>query len=147
MKSLSLLLTSALVTFSIGVSIVAFWLLNRPLPTIDLPQNLPECASDFNAETTSDSASVWRIKFLARFREIPLKESSAKVDEVYRLIWIPTFDKPTVIRVWRSGESFYVATKRLNRNKNNLTIGKLKFDQTRSLTKVYATGNIILLIE
>lgn len=133
MKRLSLRLTIALATFSIGVGIVAFWLLNRPLPTVDLPQSSPECASEFNAETTSDLGSAWRTKLLARFRELPLKESPAKVDETYRLIWIPTFHKPTVIRVWRSGESYFIVTKRLNR-KSDLTIGNLKIDQTHSLT-------------
>jgi len=133
MKRLSLRLTIALATFSIGISIVTFGLLTRPLPNIDLPQHPPECASEFNAEITGDIGSAWRTKFLARLRELPLKDSTANVDETYRLIWIPTFHKPTVIRIWRSGENYYIVTKRLNR-KNDLTIGNLKFDQTRSLT-------------
>ncbi len=134
MKRLLLRLTIALVTFLIGIVIVAFWLLSRPLPNLDLLQYPPECASEFNAEITGDIGSAWRTKFLTRFRELPLEESTANVDETYRLIWIPTFHKPTVIRIWRSGENYYIVTKRLNRNKNNLIIGNLKFDQTRSLT-------------
>ena len=144
MKRLSLRLTIALATFAIGVGIVAFWLLNRPLPNINLPQNPPECASEFNAETTSDLGGAWRTKFLARFREHSLEELPSNVDEAYRLIWIPTFHKPTVIRVWRSGENYFIATKRLNR-KSDLTISNLKIDQTRSLTaeEWYSFANLI----
>src|SRR5687767_12343459 len=108
MKRLSLQLSITLTTFSISIGIVIFWLLNHPLPTVDFPQNPPECASEFEAEIDSiDSRSNWRKKFLLRFREFPLEESPSNINESYRLTWVPTFHKPTVIRVWRSGENNY----------------------------------------
>ena len=135
MKRFSLQFAIALITFLIGVGFAAFWLLTRPLPEIDLPQNPPECAAELDAKIDSVDLQVeWRAMLLERFREIPLKELPANVDESYRLIWIPTFDDPTIIRIWRSGENYFIVTKRLNRNKNNLEIGKLKFEKTHSIT-------------
>jgi hypothetical protein len=135
MKRLSLRFGIALVTFSIGLGGVGFWLVNRPLPIVDLPQNPPQCASELEAEIDPiDLRSTWRTKFLSRFREFPLNKLPANVEESYRLIWVPTFHAPTVIRIWRSGETYFIATKRLSRNKNNLMIGDLKIEQTRSLT-------------
>ena len=49
------------------------------------------------------------------------------------MIWVPTFNDLAFIRIWRSGENYYILTKRLTR-KNDLTIGGLKFEKTRSLT-------------
>ena len=134
MKYFTIRLTIALATFLIGVSIVAFWFLNRPLPTVSLPQNAPECISESSEEIfLSRSENAERTKILTLFREVPLDKQMADVDESYRLIWFPTFDAPTVIRIWRSGENFFIVTKRLS-GKDGYELGKLKTEQTRSVT-------------
>ncbi len=133
MKYFLFRLTIALVTFLIGIGIVGFWFLNRPLPTI-FPQNAPECSSESSEELSLSRLEIAeRTKMLALFRENPLDNTTAEVDESYRLVWFPTFDAPTVIRIWRSGENFSIVTKRLS-GKGGYELGKLKSEHTRSLT-------------
>jgi hypothetical protein len=134
MKHFTFRLIIALATFLIGIGIVGFWFLNRPLPTVGLPQNAPECASESGEEISlSLFAIAERTKTLRLFREIPLDKPTAGVNESYRLIWFPTFDAPTAIRIWRSGENFFIVTKRLS-GKGGYELGKLKSEHTRSLT-------------
>lgn len=135
MKRFDFRILIALITLTIGVGIVAILYFHQPLPKIALPQYPPGCSSDSDAEIINNSGEEWRTEFLARFQELPLTDFSYKADESYRLIWIPTFDSPTVIRVWRSGDEYFIVTKRLHRNINNLEIGKLVLNQTRSITK------------
>lgn len=134
MKHFSFRLIIAITTLAIGISTVAVLFFRNPLPTIDLPQYPPECASESEAEIKNYSKIDWKWGFFPRFQELPLEKQTIEADETYRLLWIPTFDEPTVIRVWRSGEKSYITTKRLSRNQNNLEVGKLIFNQTRSLT-------------
>ena len=120
---------------TIGVSIAAILYFRQPLPKITLPQYPPGCSNESEAEIINDSGKEWRTEFLARFQELPLEDFSYKADESYRLIWIPTFDSPTVIRVWRTDGEYFIVTKRLSRNKNNLEIGGIVFNQTRTISK------------
>lgn len=78
-----------------------------------------------NAEVT---ANLFR-----RFREAPLTSPAACVDESYRLTWMPTFHAPTVIRLWRSGDKYFIVTKRLN-GKGGYELGELETEQSRALS-------------
>ena len=133
MKQFSLRLIIALATLAIGVNSVLFLVLRNPLPTTDLPQYPPECASETDAEIARNFDLDWNWEFLTNFQEIPLKEYE-KADETYRLLWVPTFDPPTVIRIWRAGDDHFITVKRLSRNQKNLKVGKLIVNETRSLT-------------
>ena len=134
MKHFTFRFIIALATFLIGIGIVAFWFLNRPLPTVSLSQNPPECASESGEEISlSRSEIAERTKTLTLFQEVPLGKPTASVDESFRLVWFPTFDAPSVFRIWRSGENFFIVTKRLS-GKGGYELGKLKTEHTRSLT-------------
>src|SRR5215204_3039186 len=99
MKQFSFRLLIALTTLAIGISVVAFLFFRKPLPAIDLPQYPPECASESEAEIAGYSEIDWKSDIFSRFQESPLGEQAANADETYRLLWIPTFDEPAVIRV------------------------------------------------
>ena len=159
MKRFSLRLTIALATFFVGVGIVALWFFNRTDSVVDLaPKTLdcqPQYSENFNASdykgiltrrvyTINANKTTKRVSdeeanaeaaanLFARFREMPLAKLPACVDESYRLTWIPTFHAPTVIRVWRSGDKYFIVTKRLN-GKGGYGLGDLETEQTRSLT-------------
>ncbi len=159
MKNWSLRLTVLVVAFFIGIGIVAVWFFNLSDVSVENIPKISNCypqysenfkASDYknvltrrvytfdknkNAKTSSDediNAEVAAIFFL-KFREIPLTKLPNCVNESYRLTWIPTFHAPTVIRVWRSENEYFITTKRLG-GKGGYGLGELEVEQTRSLT-------------
>jgi hypothetical protein len=160
MKRISLRLTIALATFFIGVGIVALWFLNRSNSVVDVAPKPHDCFplyidnfiddSDYKGilthrfYTTNANKAMKRVSdeeanaeatanLFRRFREAPLTLRAACVDESYRLTWIPTFHAPTVIRIWRSDDKYFVVTKRLN-GKGGYGLGDLEIEQTRPLT-------------
>jgi len=134
MKRLSLRLTIALVTFFIGVGIVAFWLVNRSAPVAQTFQKTPDCIPQYDASVNpKDYGDTDKANLFARFQEFPLAKQPACVDESYRLTWIPTFHAPTVIRIWRSGEKYFMVTKRLD-GKGGYGLGNFNGETVRSLT-------------
>ena len=80
---------------------------------------------DTNAEETAN--------FFRHFREIPLTAPESCADESYRFAWIPTFHRPTVIRIWRSGDKYLLTIKRLN-GMGGYGLGDLDFERTRYLS-------------
>lgn len=134
MKRLSLRLTIAVVTFFIGVGIAAFWLVNHSVPIAVTFQKTPDCIPQYNVNISpNDYGDTNKASLFARFRELPLDKQPACVDESYRLTWIPTFHAPTVIRVWRSGEKYFIVTKRLD-GKGGYGMGNFNGEMVRSLT-------------
>jgi len=134
MKRLSLRLTIALVTFFIGVGIVTFWLVSRSAPVAETPQETPDCIPQYDVSVNpSDYGYSVEAKLLARFQELPLDKQPTCVDESYRLTWLPTFHAPTVIRVWRSGEKYFIVTKRLD-GKGGYGLGNFNGETVHSLT-------------
>jgi len=159
MKRISIRLTIAIATFFIGVSIVALWFFNRSNSVVDVAPKPHDCyplyvdnfdASDYkgvftrrvytiNANKTTKRVSDEEANAEAtanlfrRFRETPLTSPAACVDESYRLTWIPTFHAPTVIRIWRSDDKYFIVTKRLN-GKGGYGLGDLETELTRSLS-------------
>ncbi len=159
MKRISIRLTIALATFFIGVGIAALWFFNRSNSVVDIAPKPHDCyplyvdnfdASDYKGVLTrrvytinankatkriSDEEANAEItaNLFKRFRETPLTIPAACVDESYRLTWIPTFHAPTVIRVWRSGNKYFIVIKRLN-GKGGYGLGDLETEETRSLS-------------
>ncbi len=159
MKRISLRLTIALATFFIGVGIVALWFFNRSNSVVDVAPKPHDCyplyvdnfdASDYkgvstrrvytiNANKTTkpvldeEANAEATANLFRRFRETPLTSPAACVDESYRLTWIPTFHAPTVIRIWRSDDKYFIVMKRLN-GKGGYGLGDLETEQTRSLS-------------
>ncbi len=134
MKCLSLRLIIALITFFIGVGIVTFWLVSHSTSVAETPQEMFDCVPQYDAEVKpNENGFNVDAKLLARFQELPLDKQPACVDESYRLTWIPTFHAPTVIRVWRSGEKYFIVTKRLD-GKGGYGLGNFNGEMILSLT-------------
>ena len=71
-------------------------------------------------------------KLYASFEEPPLYAMPACVDEAYGLTWIPSFHAPVMVRVWRSGDRFFMRAKQLDsRDWRN---GCVKDTNARTLT-------------
>lgn len=84
----------------------------------------------FSDEEANDEETA---NFLRHFREIPLTAPESCADESYRFAWIPSFHRPTVIRIWRSGDKYLLTIKRLN-GMGGYGLGDLDFERTRYLS-------------
>ena len=148
-----------LTTFFIGVSFVAFWYLNYSNSVVNVEVKTPECfpqysdnfgVADYKGILTRQVYSIDKnnvkdpvldqeasakatADLFSRFREIPFRKLPTCVNESYRLTWIPTFHAPTIIRVWRSDDKYFLTVKRLN-GKGGYGLGDLELEQTNSLT-------------
>ena len=72
-------------------------------------------------------------QFFDAFQELPLYAMPACVDEAYSLTWIPSFHAPVFVRVWRSGDRYFMVGKDLD-SKNWSKFGKIKQTNARNLT-------------
>lgn len=67
------------------------------------------------------------------FQELPLYALPDCVDEAYSLTWIPSFDEPVLVRVWRSGDRAFLVAKSLD-TKGPSGLGKVREANVRPLT-------------
>lgn len=74
----------------------------------------------------------WNLEVLGNFKEPSLEKSAKKIEESYRFIWIPSFDNPIAIRVWRSGKSQFIVVKKTNGQ--GFEMGTLSYEKTRNMT-------------
>lgn len=76
---------------------------------------------------TADCASVYDATLVAKqtkptdepnvydsFEEPPLYAMPACIDEAYGLTWIPSFHAPVMVRVWRTGDRYFMRAKQLD---------------------------------
>jgi hypothetical protein len=71
-------------------------------------------------------------KLYASFEELPLYAMPACTDEAYGLTWIPSFHAPVMVRVWRTGDRYFMRAKQLDgRDWRN---GCVKDTNARALT-------------
>jgi len=71
-------------------------------------------------------------KLYASFEELPLYAMPACIDEAYGLTWIPSFHAPVMVRVWRTGDRYFMRAKQFdNRDWRN---GCVKDTNARALT-------------
>ena len=70
---------------------------------------------------------------LRAFREVPLYAMPECVDEAYSLAFLPSFHPAVFVRVWRSGNDFFLVAKRLDRKRAG-AFGSVKESSARSLT-------------
>lgn len=71
-------------------------------------------------------------KLYASFEELPLYAMPACIDEAYGLTWIPSFNAPVMVRVWRTGDRYFMRAKQLDsRDWRN---GCVKDTNARALT-------------
>jgi len=72
-------------------------------------------------------------ELFGRFHELPLGKMPECVSETYRLTWVPSFHRTTVVRVWSSNDGWFVTIKRLDRTPENRN-GTNYTETTRQLT-------------
>ncbi len=133
MKRIALRLAIALLTFLIGIAAVTFWIVTRRESTKTTEKNL-DCIPIYNPDVYVGQEQTWGAVTLARFNEMPLENLPACVDESYRLVWMPTFHSPVAVRVWRSGDKYFLVAKQLD-GRGGYGIGNLSIERTRSLTE------------
>jgi len=151
MKKISIRIILAFLTFSVGISFTTFWLLNSKLPDVPIPASQQLRNSNFTTHSriSKQRKKFWENELLPRFKESPLEISSSEIEETYRFVLLPTFDAPIAIRVWRSGNKYFMTTKKTNgeggfgMNK----FGTLSYEKTRPLTKEEWDGFLTLLDE
>jgi integrase len=69
---------------------------------------------------------------LKKIKEQPLEKISDTVSESYRFFWIPSFNSPVVIRVWRTDNKKFLVVKEVVGKE--FEIKKLSYEKTKSLT-------------
>jgi hypothetical protein len=134
MKRFTLRLTIALLTFIIGVVIASVWII-RHRSSVPSVRQSPECIPIYDpniaAEQYIDGDAP---KLFAAFKELPLEALPSCVHESYRLVWVPSFHSPVVVRVWHSGNKYFVVSKQLS-GRGGYKVGDLKIEQTRPLSE------------
>jgi len=139
MKYISFRLFIALLTFFVGVTLTAFWIFNNKIPNVPIPKSEELRASNFafDSQIPLSEKIFWEKEILKRFKETRLEKLPDSTDESYRLVLLPTFDAPVIVRVWRSGNERFLITKKLSGEggfglKN---FGKLSYEKKRPLTE------------
>lgn len=75
----------------------------------------------------------WYSKALAAMNEPSLSLPRANQKESYRLLWLPSFDHPVSVRLWRSGSRGYLVVKQLS-GAGGYNPGKLAVSRRRALS-------------
>ena len=71
-------------------------------------------------------------RLYASFEEPPLYAMPACVDEAYGLTWIPSFHESVMVRVWRTGDRYFMRAKQLDGR--DWLNGRVKETNARALT-------------
>ena len=122
----------AAVAFGLGVASTAIW----SWRSSSTPEATPsaDCAPRYDENVVAknirenDDPELFRA-----FQELPLYALPDCVDEAYSLTWIPSFDTPVLVRVWRSGDQAFMVAKRLD-TKGWSKFGKVTETNSRALT-------------
>ena len=127
----SLLRRTVLLSLTAFVSVfaIATWLLTRPLPEIPTPP------VDEAQDITTDDLMEYQRPVYKRLAEVSIRSVSPEADEVYRLILLPTFDKPVVVRIAKRGDRVQL-TKKIFDGVGGYGLdkmGKLAVDESRDI--------------
>lgn len=147
MKRISLRILLTLFTFVLGISLTALWMLYSYKLNVQLPDSRTTRNSNFtfDSQISDRQKENWRKEVLTKFREKPLEDfASSDADESYRLVLIPTFDTPIVIRVWKSKDRHFLVVKRL-KGEGGYEWGKLASENTKTLSQEEWNTFILLL--
>ena len=114
MKRISLLFATALITFALGILSATIWISKRK-PVVAQPTSSNACTPVYDPSVVAKSVREDDDpQFFAAFQELPLYAMPDCVDEAYSLTWIPSFHAPVLVRVWRSGNRFFMVAKELD---------------------------------
>lgn len=102
---------------------------------------------DYEEKSANDAAELF-----GRLHENPLNKMPDCVSETYRLTWVPSFHRTSIVRFWSSTDGQFVTIKRLdrtpeNRNGVNFTentrrLTAMEWDDTINLISAYDFWNI-----
>lgn len=141
MKRIPLRFFIGLTTFLVSIFATGAWIfycyrLNVPrAESITTPFICNNTPVSLGKKPTDSEKIEWNKEILGRFKEETIETLSS--EESYRLILLPTFDAPIVVRAWRSGENRFLVTKKLS-GKGGFGVnklGKLTYENTRPLTE------------
>ena len=132
--------------FGVGSAVTIAWYINRDLPQISTPYSYPDPGEygDYEWNLTPKQSEIWNRDLATLFKEPALNSLGTEVESSYRLVLIPSFDKPVVVRVWRSGSQSFLVSKRTN-GKGGFEFGILDEINSRSLSEDEWNGFINLL--
>ncbi len=130
----------AVLTLAAGVGVAAY--LKQRARTNRCAQ-----ASYFpNGTLRQDTRTEFKAKYYAAMLEKPFA-CFEEDEEVYRLLYLPSFEYPTSIRIWRDGNQYQMAIKQLSAELASEAVpDKIVFDVTRPLT-VEEWNNIQALLQ
>jgi len=122
----------AVITFALGAASAAIRIKSPsmivvPTPSSDCEPRYDENVAAGNLRETDDP------QLFRAFQELPLYALPDCVDEAYSLTWIPSFDAPVLVRVWRSGDQAFMVAKSLH-TKGSARFGKVRETNVRPLT-------------
>ncbi|HKR12458.1 MAG TPA: hypothetical protein VJT15_10395 [Pyrinomonadaceae bacterium] len=128
LKRLLIGIVAAVITLSVGIGVASY--LKQRLRAKRCAQ-----ASYFpNGVLPNDIRSEWMGKYYAAQLEQPFTCFGDDA-EVYRLLYIPAFEYPTSIRIWRDGNQYQMAIKQLSQDMAPQATAKdLIVNVTRSIT-------------
>ena len=100
--------------FGVGTAVTVAWYINRDLPQISTPSSYPVHGEHGDPEwnLTPKQLELWHRDLATQFKEPALNSLGNEVESRYRLVLMPSFDKPVVVRVWRSGNQSFLISKR-----------------------------------
>lgn len=131
-------LKAAVISTFVGVVmilLIGFWWFYRPLPQVEPPQLV--VSDEFSMPDDPKLKSDWDALYneaLERFKEIPMRSASFPDHESYRLLLMPTFHSPILIRASRTANGLELTTKLLD-GKGGYEIGKLVSNEKRPMTE------------
>lgn len=138
MKRISIRLLLALLTFFAGISVTAIWMLYQKPVNVPIPKSeeLWAAESVYDSQIPKARKQFWEKEILKRFKEVPLEKTVDSANETYRMVLLPTFDAPIMVKIWRDGDSYFLMTKKTD-GMGGFGLdkfGKLSFEKTRTLT-------------
>jgi hypothetical protein len=132
MKQVALTTTVAIIAFVLGGASAALWISRHPAIET-APPSSSECSPLYDPAVVKKVREDDDPQFFAAFKELPLYAMPDCVDEAYSLTWIPSFNPPVLVRVWRVGTKAFMVAKELD-SKGWSKFGNLKETNARPLT-------------
>ena len=132
MKQVALKATVAIIAFVLGGASAALWI-SRHSAILTSPPSSSDCAPLYDPSVVKKIREDDDPQFFAAFQELPIYAMPDCVDEAYSLTWIPSFNSPVLVRVWRVGSKAFMVAKELD-SKGWSKFGNLKETNVRPLT-------------
>ena len=112
---------------------------SRPIHEIETSKSkyLPKAfqLEYLNEEDTQAEARMdkWYSEHLLSLKEPSLLAPASRKEEIYRFVWLRSFEEPVSIRVKSEGKKRDIFIKKTD-SKHSSVVGKLNFDHSRSLS-------------